>query len=276
MKRADIDKVLIIGSGPIVIGQACEFDYSGTQACKALRACGYKVVLVNSNPATIMTDTTIADKVYMEPLTLEYIAKIVRKERPDAILPGIGGQTGLNLAIQLEKKGIPTHFVQELSERETLVKKVSIVPLEVIIRNISAGSFSKRYGVEEGIVFDAPTIEFSYKNDDLGDPLLNEYHALALKLATKEEIETIKKYAFAVNDELKAFWKTCGVTLVDFKLEFGRLSDGTIVLADEISPDTCRLWDSKTNEKLDKDRFRRDMGGVEEAYQEIMRRLTEA
>ena len=163
-----------------------------------------------------------------------------------------------NLLMQrLEKKGIPTHFVQELSERETLVKKVSIVPLEVIIRNISAGSFSKRYGVEEGIEFD-------------------EYHALALKLATKEEIETIKKYAFAVNEELKAIWKVVGVTLVDFKLEFGRLSDGTIVLADEISPDTCRLWDSKTHEKLDKDRFRRDMGGVEEAYQEIMRRLTEA
>ena len=183
-----------------------------------------------------------------------------------------------NLLMQKLSKdaGVPTHFVEELSDRETVVKKVSIVPLEVIIRNISAGSFSKRYGVDEGIVFDEPTIEFSYKNDDLGDPLLNAYHALALKLATQEEIETIKKYAFAVNDELKAFWKTCGVTLVDFKLEFGRLSDGTIVLADEISPDTCRLWDSKTNEKLDKDRFRRDMGGVEEAYQEIMRRLTEA
>ncbi len=182
-----------------------------------------------------------------------------------------------NLLMQyLEKKGVPTHFVQELSERETLVKKVSIVPLEVIIRNISAGSFAKHYGVEEGIVFDAPTIEFSYKNDELGDPLLNEYHALALKLATKEEIETIKKYSFMVNDALKAFWKTCNVTLVDFKLEFGRLSDGTIVLADEISPDTCRLWDSDTHEKLDKDRFRRDMGGVEEAYREIMKRLTEA
>ena len=176
----------------------------------------------------------------------------------------------------LEKEGVPTHFVEELSPRETLVKKVSIVPLEVIIRNISAGSFAKHYGVEEGIVFDQPTIEFSYKNDDLGDPLINSYHALALKLATKEEIETIKKYAFAVNEELKALWKHVGVTLVDFKLEFGRLSDGTIVLADEISPDTCRLWDSETNEKLDKDRFRRDMGGVEEAYQEIMRRLTEA
>ena len=130
--------------------------------------------------------------------------------------------------------------------------------------------------MEEGIVFDAPTIEFSYKNDGLGDPLLNEYHALALKLATQEEIETIKKYAFQVNDFLKAFWSSCGVTLVDFKLEFGRLDDGTIVLADEISPDTCRLWDSKTHEKLDKDRFRRDLGGVEDAYAEVMRRMTEA
>ncbi len=181
-----------------------------------------------------------------------------------------------NLLMQrLEKAGVPTHFVEELSERDTLVRKVSIVPLEVIIRNISAGSFAKHYGVEEGIVFDAPTIEFSYKNDELGDPLLNDYHALALKLATAEEIETIKKYSFKVNDVLKAFWAGCGVTLVDFKLEFGRLSDGTIVLADEISPDTCRLWDSKTGEKLDKDRFRRDLGGVEDAYQEIMRRLRE-
>ncbi len=173
----------------------------------------------------------------------------------------------------LEKKGIPTHFVKELSDRETLVKKVSIVPLEVIIRNISAGSFSKKYGVEEGIAFDEPTIEFSYKNDELGDPLLNEYHALALKLATKEEIETIKDYAFKTNEQLKAFWADCGVTLVDFKLEFGKVSDGSIVLADEISPDTCRLWDSKTHEKLDKDRFRRDMGGVEDAYSEVMNRL---
>ncbi len=181
-----------------------------------------------------------------------------------------------NLLMQyLEKGGVPTHFVKELDERETLVKKVSIVPLEVIIRNIAAGSFSKRYGVDEGVVFDTPTIEFSYKNDALGDPLLNAYHARALGLATDAEIETIKKYAFAVNDMLKKFWASCGVTLVDFKLEFGRLSDGTIVLADEISPDTCRLWDSATGEKLDKDRFRRDMGGVEEAYAEIMKRLTE-
>ena len=175
---------------------------------------------------------------------------------------------------RLENAGIPTHLVEELSERETLVKKVSIVPLEVIVRNIAAGSFSKRYGVEEGVAFDSPTIEFSYKNDELGDPLLDEYHALALKLATPEEIETIKKYSFAVNEELKAFWKECGITLVDFKLEFGRLPNGTIVLADEISPDTCRLWDSKTGDKLDKDRFRRDLGGVEDAYAEVMKRLT--
>ena len=180
-----------------------------------------------------------------------------------------------NLLMQrLERTGVPTHYVQELSERETLVKRVSIVPLEVIVRNIAAGSFSKRYGVEEGVVFDSPTIEFSYKNDELGDPLLDEYHALALHLATAEEIETIKKYSFAVNEQLKAFWKECGVTLVDFKLEFGRLSDGTIVLADEISPDTCRLWDSKTGEKLDKDRIRRDLGRVEDAYAEVMMRLT--
>ena len=185
----------------------------------------------------------------------------------------INNQMSNRLMAKLEKSGVPTHFVQELSERETLVKKVSIVPLEVIIRNISAGSFAKRYGVEEGIVFDAPTIEFSYKNDELGDPLINSYHALALKLATREEIDLIKKYSFAVNDVLKAFWAECGVTLVDFKLEFGKTSDGTIVLADEISPDTCRLWDSKTHEKLDKDRFRRDMGGVEDAYAEIMKRL---
>lgn len=173
----------------------------------------------------------------------------------------------------LEQAGVPTHFVEELSDRETLVKKVSIVPLEVIIRNISAGSFAKRYGVEEGIVFSAPTIEFSYKNDDLGDPLINDYHALALKLATQDEIDTIKKYAFKVNDYLKAFMLEHDIELVDFKLEFGRLSDGTIVLADEISPDTCRLWDVHTHEKLDKDRFRRDMGGVEDAYNEVMRRL---
>ncbi len=173
----------------------------------------------------------------------------------------------------LEKEGVPTHFVEQLSDRDTVVKKVSIVPLEVIIRNISAGSFAKHYGVEEGIVFDEPTIEFSYKNDDLGDPLLNAYHAIALKFATREEIEQIKSMAFKVNEVLKAYMLTLGVRLVDFKLEFGKTADGKIVLADEISPDTCRLWDKDTNEKLDKDRFRRDMGGVEDAYNEMMKRL---
>ena len=174
---------------------------------------------------------------------------------------------------KLEQAGVPTHFVQELNERDTLVKKVQIVPLEVIIRNISAGSFAKRFGVEEGIVFENPTIEYSYKNDHLGDPMINTAQALALKLATPAEIETIRTMAFKVNEVMKAFFAEVGVDLVDFKLEFGRLSDGTIVLADEISPDTCRFWDSKTHEKLDKDRFRRDLGGVEDAYAEMRRRI---
>ena len=173
----------------------------------------------------------------------------------------------------LEKEGVPTHFVEELNDRETLVKKVMIIPLEVIIRNISAGSFAKNYGVREGIVFDAPTIEFSYKNDALGDPLINSHHAVALKVATWEDIETIRNLAFKVNDVLKAFFKSVNVDLVDFKLEFGKTANGAIVLADEISPDTCRFWDSKTHEKLDKDRFRRDLGGVEDAYAEMMRRI---
>lgn len=173
----------------------------------------------------------------------------------------------------LEKHGVPTHYVEELNDRETVVKKVSIIPLEVIIRNISAGSFAKRYGVKEGIVFKEPTIEFSYKNDDLHDPLINSYHALALNLATKEEIETIKTLAFKINNILKEYFLTLNVKLVDFKLEFGRLENGDIVLADEISPDTCRFWDADTNEKLDKDRFRRDMGGVEDAYNEMMKRV---
>ena len=173
----------------------------------------------------------------------------------------------------LEKEGVPTHLIEELDERNTAVKKVQIVPLEVIIRNVAAGSFSKRFGVEEGVVFEEPTIEFSYKNDELGDPLMNDYHAVALKAATWEEIDTIKKYAFKVNDVMKEFFKGIGVDLIDFKLEFGKTADGQIVLADEISPDTCRFWDSKTHEKLDKDRFRRDMGGVEEAYDEMMKRI---
>lgn len=187
----------------------------------------------------------------------------------------INNQMSNRLMAKLAKAGVPTHFVKELNERETLVRKVQIVPLEVIVRNISAGSFSKRYGVEEGIVFKQPTVEYSYKNDELGDPLLNTSHALALGLATPKELETIRSYALQVNDFLKKFWLECGVLLVDFKLEFGRTSDGTIILADEISPDTCRLWDAKTKEKLDKDRFRRDLGGVEDAYREIMKRLEE-
>lgn len=173
----------------------------------------------------------------------------------------------------LETKGIPTHFVKELSDRETAVKKVSIVPLEVIIRNRAAGSICKRLGLEEGMNFVCPSIEFSYKDDDLGDPLINGYHAVSCGFATQEDIDTIKKYAFKVNEVLKEYFLSIGVELIDFKLEFGKTSDGTIVLADEISPDTCRFWDSKTHEKLDKDRFRRDLGGVEDAYAEMMKRV---
>ena len=185
----------------------------------------------------------------------------------------INNRMSNRLMEKLEKAGIPTHYVQELSDRDTLVKRVDIVPLEVIVRNISAGSFAKRYGVEEGIRFAEPTVEYSYKNDGLGDPLINTDSALALGLAKREELEQIRQYALAVDRVLSAFWKECGITLVDYKLEFGRLPDGSIVLADEISPDTCRLWDTVTGEKLDKDRFRRDLGGVEDAYQEVMRRL---
>ena len=184
-----------------------------------------------------------------------------------------------NMMMQmLEKKGIPTHFVEQIDDRNTVVKKVQIVPLEVIIRNVAAGSFSKKYGVVEGTKLANPTIEVSYKNDDLGDPLINNYHALALNLATKEEIDTITKMAFAVNDAMKAFFKQLKIDLIDFKLEFGRFK-GQIVLADEISPDTCRFWeadswDTTKHVSLDKDRFRRDLGGVEDAYQEVFKRLT--
>ena len=174
---------------------------------------------------------------------------------------------------QLEKEGVPTHLVEELSDRETAVKKVSIVPLEVIVRNVAAGSFSKRMGVEEGRELLCPIIEFSYKCDELDDPFINDDYALALGLATQEEIDTIKKYTRQVNEFLKKYLLGVGIKLIDFKIEFGRLADGTIILADEISPDTCRLWDVNTNEKLDKDRFRRDLGNVEEAYQEVFRRL---
>ena len=175
----------------------------------------------------------------------------------------------------LIENGIPTHFIEQLNDRDQLCRRVTIIPLEVIVRNVIAGSMAQRLGIEEGTQPSNVIYDICYKKDELGDPLLNTYHALALKLATPEEIKTIEDYSFRINDALKAFWLTCGVTLVDFKLEFGRLSDGTIVLADEISPDTSRLWDSKTHEKLDKDRFRRDMGGVEEAYAEIMKRLEE-
>lgn len=178
-----------------------------------------------------------------------------------------------NLMKMLAEQGVPTHFVEELSDRETLVKKVQIVPLEVIVRNVAAGSFSKRYGVAEGTIFKAPTLEFSYKNDDLHDPLINHYHALALELATQEEIDTISAYAFKVNEILSKYLLQFNIRLIDFKLEFGRLADGTIVLADEISPDTCRFWDATTGAHLDKDLFRRDLGGEEEAYQEVMKRL---
>lgn len=174
---------------------------------------------------------------------------------------------------KLEKEGIPTHYVQEINDRDTFVKKVEIVPLEVIIRNVAAGHFTLRMGVPEGTEFKTPILEFSYKNDDLHDPFINHYYALALGLATQEEIDTITKYAFKINEVLKKILLDANIRLIDFKVEFGRLSDGTIILADEISPDTCRLWDAKTHEKLDKDRFRRDLGGVEDAYAEIMKRL---
>ncbi|BCJ97691.1 phosphoribosylaminoimidazolesuccinocarboxamide synthase [Anaerocolumna chitinilytica] len=172
----------------------------------------------------------------------------------------------------LENEGVPTHYIEELSDRETAVKKVEIVPLEVIIRNVSAGSFSKKLGMEEGIKLLAPTLEFSYKNDDLGDPMINDYYAIALGLATREEIDKISKMAFKVNEVLCKYFEECGIELIDFKIEFGR-SKGEVILADEISPDTCRLWDIRTHEKLDKDRFRRDMGGVEDAYAEVLKRI---
>ncbi len=173
----------------------------------------------------------------------------------------------------LESHGIPTHYVEEISDRETVVKKVQIVPLEVIVRNIAAGSLSKRLGLPEGTKMKSTVLEFCYKDDELGDPMVNEYHIYAMGLATPEEVKTISDYALKINAIMTDYLKDLGIELIDFKLEFGRLSDGTIVLADEISPDTCRFWDSKTGEKLDKDRFRRDLGNVEGAYHEIMKRL---
>lgn len=172
----------------------------------------------------------------------------------------------------LEKEGVPTHYVEELSDRETAVKKVEIVPLEVIIRNVSAGSFAKKLGMEEGIRLKAPTLEFSYKDDALGDPMINDYYAIAIGVATREEINSITELAFKVNEVLCKYFTSVGIELIDFKLEFGRCKD-QIILADEISPDTCRLWDITTHDKLDKDRFRRDLGKVEDAYQEVFKRL---
>jgi len=186
---------------------------------------------------------------------------------------GVVNNTMTNIIFKmLEEKGIPTHLVEQISQRETVVKAVKIFPLEVIIRNISAGSFAKRYGVEEGIVFEQPSFEVSYKNDELGDPLMCESHAIALGIATEEQIAKIKRYALKINDELKAFFLARDLKLVDFKIEFG-MCDGQIILADEISPDTCRLWDVNTNEKMDKDRFRRDLGNVEETYQAVFERI---
>ncbi len=173
----------------------------------------------------------------------------------------------------IEGKGIPTHFVEELSDRETLVKKVQIIPLEVIVRNVAAGSLAKRLGLEEGTPMKKTVLEFSYKNDELGDPMVNDYHIFAMEYATEAELDLIKEYSLRINQILSEYLKDAKVSLIDFKLEFGKTADGTIVLADEISPDTCRFWDANTNEKLDKDRFRRDLGHVEDAYQEILKRL---
>jgi phosphoribosylaminoimidazole-succinocarboxamide synthase len=187
---------------------------------------------------------------------------------------GVVNNTMSNIIFALiGEAGVPTHFVRQLSDSDTLVKAVTIFPLEVIIRNVSAGSFSKRYGVAEGIPFAKPTLEYSLKNDDLGDPLINDDHVMALGLASEDELATVRKYAHRVNEIMSRFFLDKGLRLIDFKIEFGRLPDGTIILADEVSPDTCRLWDIKTNEKMDKDRFRRDLGKVEETYQEVLARV---
>lgn len=178
-----------------------------------------------------------------------------------------------HLMRMLEKNGIPTHYVDELNDRETIVRRVSIVPLEVVVRNIAAGSLAKRLGLEEGVRLGSTVLEYCYKNDSLGDPMVNEYHVLAMGWATKAEMDQIAQYSLKINDILSVYLKAVNIELIDFKLEFGKTSDGKIILADEISPDTCRFWDSVSHEKLDKDRFRRDLGGVEDAYQEILKRL---
>lgn len=185
----------------------------------------------------------------------------------------INNRVSNHLMKMLEGYGIPTHLIEEISDRETIVKKVKIIPLEVIVRNIAAGSLSKRLGIPEGTKLAKTVLEYSYKDDALGDPMINDYHVFAMELATPAELKVIADYAFRINDYLSDYLKDLNIELIDFKLEFGKTEDGTIILADEISPDTCRFWDSTTGEKLDKDRFRRDMGGVEDAYQEVMRRL---
>lgn len=188
---------------------------------------------------------------------------------------GVVNNTMTNIILQLlEQKGVPTHYIEQISDRETIVKAVKILPLEVIMRNISAGSFAKRYGVEEGIVLDKPIFEMSYKNDEYGDPLVNDDHAIALKLATQEEIDYIREQTLKINEIMKEFFLKLNLKLVDFKLEFGKDTDGNIILADEISPDTCRLWDVNTNEKLDKDRFRRDLGDLIQGYEEVLSRMS--
>ena len=185
----------------------------------------------------------------------------------------INNRVTKHLMRMLEKEGVPTHYVKEISDRETIVKKVTIVPLEVIVRNVAAGSLAKRLGLDEGVKMGKTVLEYCYKDDALGDPMVNEYHIAAMGWATKEELDLIAKYSFMVNDFLCSYLKDVNIELIDFKLEFGKISDGTIVLADEISPDTCRFWDATTHEKLDKDRFRRNLGGEEDAYKEIMKRL---
>ncbi len=185
----------------------------------------------------------------------------------------INNKVSNHLMRMLEKHGVPTHVIEQISDRETIVKKVTIVPIEVIVRNIAAGSLSKRLGIPEGTKLAKTVLEYSYKNDELGDPMINDYHVFAMELATPQELKTIADYALKINEILAAYLKDLNIELIDFKLEFGKTSDGKIILADEISPDTCRFWDSTTGEKLDKDRFRRDMGGVEGAYHEILKRL---
>ena len=276
-----------------------------TSACRSFWGNSTKILLLNVGwyiilvPITGRIKQTMLRKVqveYMEKKEQLYegkAKKVFATEDPDVVIVSykddatafngikkgtIVGKGAINNRMtnlmfrMLEKQGIPTHYIEEISDRETVVKKVEIVPLEVIVRNVAAGSFSKKLGIEEGFKLLAPTLEFSYKDDALGDPMINDYFAIAIGAATREEIDKITEYAFKVNDFMKEFFAGIGIDLIDFKIEFGRYK-GQIILADEISPDTCRFWDSKTHEKLDKDRFRRDMGNVEEAYEEVFKRI---